>query len=121
MSTLTTFAKAAEHECINDRHCQRTHATCISAKTYNNPCSAVSLRELSSLFFFDRYINHTKLSRHGNVIIEVDKLSKYMQATVMRLIDVICKRQYCVNTVNASSDYVVSQHVRYTTQYAGIN
>jgi len=52
MSTLTTFAKAAEHECINDRHCQRTHATCISAKTYNNPCSAVSLRELSSLFFF---------------------------------------------------------------------
>jgi len=51
ISTLTTFAEATENECINDRHCQRTHATYISAKT-DNLCSAVSLRELNYLFFY---------------------------------------------------------------------
>jgi len=38
ISTLTTFAKT-ENECINDRHCHRTHDTYNSAKT-DNPCSS---------------------------------------------------------------------------------
>jgi len=38
-----TFAAASKNECINDRHCQRTLATYISAQT-GNPCNAVSLR-----------------------------------------------------------------------------
>jgi len=43
-----TFAETTENECINVRHCRRTPATYISGKT-DNPCSAVSLRELSYL------------------------------------------------------------------------
>ena len=48
ISTLMTFAEATVSECINVRHCQRTHATYTSAKT-DNPCSSFSLRELSYL------------------------------------------------------------------------
>jgi len=47
---MTTFADSTENECVNDRHCQRTHATYISAKT-DKPCRAVSLRQLSYLLF----------------------------------------------------------------------
>jgi len=48
--TLTsTFVEATENECINER----THGTYISTKT-DNPCSAVSLGELSCLLLLRR-------------------------------------------------------------------
>jgi len=54
-----TFAKATENECIDDRHCQRTHAIYISAKS-DNSCSVVSVRKpsyLSIVLLFTDVIN----------------------------------------------------------------
>jgi len=63
ISSLTTFAEAIENECINDIYCQRTHATCISAKT-DKPCSAAFLWELSYLLRLIRMYNDVVLRKN---------------------------------------------------------